>query len=144
MRGMSLHAVSRGVTGTLIQNIEIDGRHHIATDEPASLGGSGAAPSPHELLPAALAGCISTHIVMYARTKDWELGDVSVDVDYDHRAAPRRFAVQIEIGAELDADQIARVHRVALTCPVRRALEGAAVFEETIFAGSDRRCTVAV
>jgi putative redox protein len=135
---MSLHAVSRGITGTLLQNIEIDGVHHIATDEPVGLGGCGAAPSPHELLPAALASCVSTQIVMYARTKHWELGDVSVAVDYDHRAAPRRFAVQIEIESELDDDQLERVHRVALTCPVRRALEGAAVFEEEIQAGRAR------
>ena len=133
---MTLKATARAVPGTLVQNIEIDESHFITTDEPVTLGGSGAAPSPHELLPAALAGCISTHLVMYARTKNWELGDVAVAVDYDHRAAPRRFAVQIEIEAELDAEQLERVHRVALTCPVRRALEGAALFDEEIHAGA--------
>jgi putative redox protein len=132
---MSLHAVSRSVAGTLLQNVEIDGVHHIATDEPVSIGGSGAAPSPHELLPAALASCVSTQIVMYARTKQWELGDVAVEVDYDHRSTPRCFRVQVEIEAELDAGQLERLHRVALACPVRRALEGGAEFEEEIHAG---------
>ncbi len=132
---MSLHAVARGVPGTLLQNIEIDGVHHIATDEPIGIGGSGAAPSPHELLPAALAACVSTHIAMYGRTKEWELGDVAVSVEYDHRATPRRFFVEIEIESDLDTDQLGRIHNVALTCPVRRALEGAAVFDEEIRAG---------
>ena len=135
---MSLHAVARAVTGTLLQNIEIDGVHHIATDEPVSVGGSGAAPSPHELLPAALAGCVSTHIVMYGRTKHWDLGDVAVEVDYDHRASPRHFLVRIEIEAKLDEEQLERVHKVAVMCPVRRALEGSAQFDEEIHAGRQR------
>ena len=129
---MSLTAVARAVPGTLRQDIEIDGLHHLITDEPERLGGEGVAPSPHELLPAALAGCISTHLVMYARTKGWELGDVSVDVDYDHRSNPRRFAVDIGVGAELTGDQLDRLYKVAVACPVRKALQGGAEFIERI------------
>jgi putative redox protein len=132
---MTLNATAHAIPGTLLQNIEIDGTHFIATDEPVRIGGSGAAPSPHELLPAALAGCISTHLAMYARTKDWELGDVAVEVEYDHRATPRRFSVEIGIEADLTPAQLERVHKVALTCPVRRALEGGAVFDEYITTG---------
>jgi putative redox protein len=66
---MTLTAVARGVPGTLRQDVEIDGLHHVLTDEPERLGGEGSAPSPHELLAAALAACISTNLVMYARTK---------------------------------------------------------------------------
>jgi putative redox protein len=129
---MSLSAIARAVPGTLRQDIEIDGLHHVITDEPERLGGDGTAPSPHELLPAALAACISTHLVMYARKKNWELGDVSVDVDYDHRSAPRRFAVHIRLGAELTGEQLDRLHKVAVTCPVRKALQGGAEFTEQI------------
>lgn len=129
---MSLSAIARAVPGTLRQDIEIDGLHHVITDEPERLGGDGTAPSPHELLPAALAACISTHLVMYARTKNWELGDVSVDVDYDHRSTPRRFAVHIRLGAELTGEQLDRLHKVAVTCPVRKALQGGAEFTEQI------------
>jgi putative redox protein len=129
---VSLTAVARAVPGTLRQDIEIDGLHHLITDEPERLGGEGTAPSPHELLPAALAGCISTHLVMYARTKSWELGEVSVEVDYDHRPNPRRFTVHIWLGAELTGDQLDRLYKVAVTCPVRKALQGGAEFTERI------------
>jgi putative redox protein len=129
---VSLTAVARAVPGTLRQDIEIDGLHHLITDEPERLGGEGTAPSPHELLPAALAGCISTHLVMYARTKSWELGEVSVDVDYDHRSSPRRFTVYIRVGVELTRDQLDRLYKVAVTCPVRKALQGGAEFTERI------------
>lgn len=129
---MSLTAVARAVPGTLRQDIEIDGLHHVITDEPERLGGNGSAPSPHELLPAALASCISTHLVMYSRTKGWELGDVSVEVDYDHNSTPRRFHVEIRLGAELTREQLDRLRKVATSCPVRRALEDGAEFSELI------------
>lgn len=129
---MSLTAVARAVPGTLRQVVEVDEQHHVLTDEPERLGGDGSAPSPHELLPAALAACISTHLVMYARTKHWELGDVSVAVDYDHQSTPRRFAVHILLGAELSRDQLDRLHKVAVSCPVRKALQDGAEFTERI------------
>ena len=129
---MSLTAVARSLPGTLRQDVEIDGQHHVITDEPERVGGDGRAPSPHELLPAALAACISTHLVMYARTKGWDLGEVSVAVDYDHSAAPRRFDVQIQLGAELTRDQLDRLYKVAVSCPVRKALQGGAEFTERI------------
>ena len=85
-----------------------------------------------ELLPAALAACVSTQLVLYARTKGWDLGEVSVAVDYDHHATPRRFAVQILLGAELTREQLDRLHKVAVGCPVRKALQGGAEFTERI------------
>jgi len=121
---MSLIASARSIPGTLRQEVVVDGSHRLITDEPVAVGGEGSAPSPHELLPASLAACISTTIVMYARTKEWELGDVSVDVEYDHRATPRRFDVSICITGDLTDDQRIRLERVAETCPVRKALEG--------------------
>jgi putative redox protein len=123
VRAMTLRAVARSVRGTLRQDVEIDGRHHLITDEPERLGGDGSAPSPHELLPVALGACISTHLVMYVRTKGWELGDVPVDVDYDHKSVPRRFHVEIRFGAELTPSQLGRLPKVATSCPVRRAPE---------------------
>ena len=127
-----LNATAHALPGTLRQQVEIDGRHQFETDEPESVGGDGSAPSPHELLPAALASCISTQLVMYGRTKSWELGDVSVDVSYDHRSRPRRFQIEVSIGAELTSAQLARLDAVAAACPVRRALEGSAEFTESI------------
>ena len=55
-----------------------------------------------------------------------------VDVDYDYESAPRRFDVVVHLPSGLTDDQVARLRRVADTCPVRRALEGAFVFDERI------------
>jgi putative redox protein len=129
---MSLFATARSIRGTLRQEVVIDGYHRLITDEPERLGGDGSAPAPHELFPAALAACISTTLVMYGRTKDWDLGDVTVAVDYDHRATPRRFRVAIELTGELSAEQLERLERVAGSCPLRRAIEAGIEFGETI------------
>ena len=129
---MSLTATARSIPGTLRQEVVIDGKHRLITDEPERLGGDGSGPAPHELFPAALAACIATTLVMYARTKGWELGGVSVAVDYDNGSTPRRFDVSIEMGSELTDEQLARLTKVAESCPVRRSVEAGIVFYETI------------
>jgi putative redox protein len=129
---MSLTATSRSIPGSLRQEVVIDGRHRLVTDEPETLGGDGSGPAPHELFPAALASCISTTLVMYARTKGWDLGEVTVDVDYDHQTTPRAFRVSIRVTGELDDAQLERLEHVARRCPVRRAIEAGVVFEEVL------------
>ena len=127
---MSLIATARSVSGTLRQDVLIDGHHRLTTDEPERLGGEGAGPAPHELLPAALAACVSTTLVMYARTKEWELGDVTVDVDYDHRATPRRVEIDVTVTGDLDPAQMEKLERVAAACPLRRSLDAGFEFVE--------------
>jgi putative redox protein len=129
---MSLTATARSIPGTLRQEVVIDGQHRLITDEPEQLGGEGSAPAPHELFPAALASCISTTLVMYARTKGWELGDVAVAVEYDNKSTPRRFEIAIELGGDLTGEQLKRLDKVAASCPVRRAIEAGIEFDETI------------
>lgn len=146
--GVPLTSTARSIRGTLRQEVVIGGRHRLITDEPEHLGGDGSAPAPHELLPAALASCVSTTLVMYARTKGWDLGDVRVGVDYDHRSTPRRFDVRIELGGEVTDAQLERLEQVARSCPVGRSLEAGFAIAETISrrpreAGSDRLAAAA-
>lgn len=129
---MSLTATARSTPGTLRQEVVIAGRHRLITDQPGHLGGEDSGPAPHELFPAALAACVSYTLVRYARTKDWDLGHVTVEVDYDHRSTPRRFSVAIELTGELDDEQVARLEKVAAACPLRRSIEAGIEFEERI------------
>jgi len=129
---MSLTATARSIPGTLRQDVLVDGRHRLTTDQPEHLGGEDTAPAPHELFPAALAACVSTTLVVYARTKEWDVGEVTVEVDYDHRATPRRFEIDIHFTAELDQQQLARLEKVAAACPVRRSIESGIEFVERL------------
>jgi putative redox protein len=127
---MSLTATARSVPGTLRQEIVIDGKYRLSTDQPVSVGGEGSAPSPHELFPAALAACVTVTLVAYARTKGWDLGEVTVDVDYDHRSTPRVFQVDVHLTGELDEAQLERLEKVAAACPLRRSIETGFEFVE--------------
>ncbi len=132
LRPMSLTATARSIPGTLRQEVLIDGCHRLITDEPERLGGDGSAPAPHELVPAAVAACVATSLVMYSRAKGWDLGDVSVDVDFDNGATPRCFDVSIRIGGDVSDEQLERLEKVARACPVRRSFEVGADFRDTI------------
>ena len=129
---MTLTATSRSIPGTLRQEIVIGGKHRLITDEPEAVGGEDSAPAPHELLPAAVASCVSTTLVMYANRKGWDLGEVSVDVDYDHRSTPRRCAVSISVGADLERRAARGARTGRGSCPVGRAIEGGIEFSEQI------------
>ena len=129
---MSLTATASSISGTLRQEVVIDGQHRLITDEPQHLGGDGSGPAPHELFPAALAACISTTLVMYARTKGWELGQVVVEVDYDHHSTPRSFQIAIKVGGDLSDAQLERLEKVARSCPLRRSIEAGVEFIERI------------
>jgi len=129
---MSLTATARSIPGTLRQEVVIDGQHRLITDEPKRLGGDGSGPAPHELFPAALAACVPTTLVTYAQTKSWELGSVTVDVDYDNRSTPRRFEVVIQLGGDLSDAQVERLEKVARSCPLRRSLEAGIEFVERL------------
>jgi len=128
---MTLSATARSIPGTLRQEVVIGGQHRLITDEPRSVGGDESGPAPHELVPAALAACVSTTLVMYARTKEWRLDEVRVEVGYDHRSTPRRFEIKIELACDLNETQLERLEKVARSCPVRRAIEAGFEFVET-------------
>jgi putative redox protein len=129
---MSLTATARSTDDTLRAEVLVDGRFALATDEPEHLGGTDTAPAPHELFPAAVAACVLTTMRMYARTKGWEMGDASVDVEYDHTSTPRRFEIAVHLPADLSDEQVRRLTRVAETCPIKRAIEAGIVFEEHV------------
>jgi putative redox protein len=129
-----MRATARLVDGTLRNDVLVRDTFVVHTDEPERAGGEDTAPTPHELLAASLASCVSTTLAMYARTKGWELGGVLVEVEYDAQSTPRRFDVDIRLAGDYDADQIARLERAAATCPVRRSLEAGFVIAEHVHA----------
>lgn len=129
---MSLTATARAIPGTLRQEIVIDGKHRLVTDQPEYVGGDGSAPSPHELFPAALAACVTVTLALYARTKGWDLGEVTVDVDFDHRSTPRVFTIDVRLTGELDDAQLERLEKIAAACPLRRSIESGITFVERL------------
>jgi putative redox protein len=106
------------------------GEHVLVTDEPEDKGGMDTAMTPHSLLPAALASCVSTTILMYAVRKGWDVGDAQVEVDYDPDVP--RFVVSVHLPDGLHSEQRERIMRVAGKCPVSRTLARDVALEYSI------------
>jgi putative redox protein len=128
-----MKAISRRVGGHLKQHVAIR-NHRLTADEPREHGGDDTGPSPQELLAASLASCTAITMEMYAVRKGWEVGEISVDVEYEpaQRGSPTRFSMRIEMPKEVSEEQRDRLMQIAAKCPVHRALEGEVMFEETV------------
>ena len=106
-------------------DVEIEGGHMLRIDEPTAAGGTDSGPSPTRLLAASLAGCTAITIEMYAERKDWDVGQVEVDVDVEyHDGAPLSFAVTLRLPSELSDEQRKRLLVVASKCPVHKLIAG--------------------
>jgi putative redox protein len=128
-----MRAIARRENGTLKHDVEIR-RHLVVADEPTENGGADSGPSPQELLAASLASCTAITMVMYAKRKGWDIGEVVVDVDYEpaQRGSPTRFKLDVRMPKELPEDQRERLMQIAAKCPVHRTLEGEVMFEESV------------
>jgi len=119
-----MKVVARRTSG-YAHDVEIEGGHVLRLDEPAAAGGADTGPSPTRLLAASLAGCTAITIEMYAERREWEVGQVEVDVDVEYRdGAPLSFAVTLRLPSELSDEQRKRLLVVASKCPVHKLIAG--------------------
>lgn len=120
--------------GGFVQEV-VAGRHRFLVDEPASLGGTDAGPTPYDLLAAALGACTAMTIRLYAKRKNIPLRRVVVDLAHDkiHAADCAECEVKegridriertITLEGELDEATRARLLDIANKCPVHRTLQ---------------------
>ena len=128
-----MKATARRENGTLQHAVEMRA-HTVMADEPKDEGGTDIGPSPQELLAASLASCTAITMEMYAQRKGWDIGDLSVDVDYEpaQRGSPTRFSMVVNFPKELPEDQRERLMQIGAKCPVHRVLEGEVMFDESV------------
>lgn len=101
------------------------GTHTLIADEPPEKGGTDTGSRPTQLLALSLAACTAITLEMYAQRKEWDVGDVAVDVDYElDPKGTSRFDVVIEIPGDVSEEQVEQLKVVASKCPVHRVLVG--------------------
>ena len=101
-----------------------NGRHVFSADEPAEQGGLDSAPTPDELLEAALASCTAITLRMYADRKQWPVESIDVDVALERTEGKTVFSRNIHLKGNLDQEQKDRLLQIAKLCPVSKTLTG--------------------
>jgi putative redox protein len=135
--------VSETSQGPFLNHVVV-GAHRFLADEPESVGGFDAGPTPYDFLGAALGSCTSMTLRMYAERKQMPLERVTVEVHHDKVHADDCDAcignetlagrtgmidhfervITIE-GDDLTEDHRSKLLAIADKCPVHRTLEHA-------------------
>jgi putative redox protein len=125
--------IVRGNVQGLAQEVRI-GKHQLKADEPESVGGTNAGPTPYGLLLASLGACTSMTITLYARRKQWPLTDVTVRLRHSKLHAVDcsdcetkegkldEIERNITLEGELTDEQRRSLFAIAERCPVHRTL----------------------
>jgi len=128
------NVVVRGSAREFLQDV-VSGKHHLRADEPASAGGSDAAPGPYDYLLIALGVCTSMTVGLYARRKQWPLENITVSLWHSRIHAKDceecetregmldRIEVEVELIGSLTSEQHAKLMEIAAKCPVHRTLK---------------------
>ena len=101
------------------------GPHQLIADEPESLGGKDIGPNPYELLLSSLGSCTSMTVSMYARTKNWPLKSVNVQLRHHKDKVTKVDYIErdIQLIGDLSEEQHARLLDIANKCPINRTLK---------------------
>jgi len=109
-------------------------QHTIIIDEAKDVGGDGRGPDPYDLLLAALGGCTSMTIMMYARRKEWPLEGVQIKLNHEKIHATDcdeciteegkldQITKTIYLKGDLTEEQRERILEIADRCPVNQTL----------------------
>src|ERR1043165_1559848 len=127
------------VTVTSLTNLQNEVRYGdgqtLLIDEPLSVGGEGLGPDPYSLVLAALGGCTSMTVMLYARRKGWPVERVTVRLRAQRIHAKdclecmlstegfvHRIERSVSFEGDLNDEQRARLQEIANKCPVHKML----------------------
>ena len=125
--------IVRGHATNFLQEIAT-GPYQLRADEPASVGGSGAAPDPYDYLLVGLGACTSMTIGLYARRKQFPLETITVSLRHSRIHAKDceecetkegmldRIDLEIALTGALTPGQHAKLMEMAGKCPVHQTL----------------------
>lgn len=136
--------VAETTQGAFLNHV-VAGGHRFLVDEPVSVGGFNAGPSPYDLLGAALGACTSITLRMYADRKGLPLERAIVRVEHSRVHAADcadcatgaahlidRFDRQLRLEGPLSDPDRAALVAIADRCPVHRTLSTASTIVTSV------------
>ncbi len=121
-----------GLLDGIYSNDVSTSRHQFYVDEPESYGSTDIGPTPFEYLAAALGGCTTITLRMYAERKKWRVDHLACKVTAHREGGVSVFRRKLTITGHLTDAERARMMEIANKCPVHKALAGGAKIETTL------------
>ena len=110
--------------------IVTNGMHAAPVDISRAKGGGEDGFRPHELLEAALASCINTHVRTYADKHKIKLKSVTTEVSLDHSKRNKAvYSYTIELHGKLTDKQREKLIKAAENCSVSNTLSKSVLIE---------------
>jgi uncharacterized OsmC-like protein len=105
--------------------------HRVLTDQSERAGGADTAPSPTELISAALGSCVALYVHQFCESRRLPHDGMRIEVLPVYAASPSRIArleLTVRLPQELPAHALEMLERVVRSCPVHNTLaHGASV-----------------
>ncbi len=98
--------------------------HTIMADEPIVNNGGNTGMSPEQLLLSSLGSCIAITLRMYSTRKEWNVGNISVNLSLETGNGTTTINKEISFSESISEEQKTRLLQISHSCPISKILLG--------------------
>lgn len=103
--------------------------HTWIADESLLVGGQDEGPNPKELFLSSLASCILITLRIYSQKRNWEVGDIHIDLSLNQLENGTEIVKDITFSGNLEDEQILKLKEISNRCPVAKILSNPIEFK---------------